>query len=101
MIIINVKTIATIVLMGLAVYITRIGGYWLAGRVRINNVIKAWLEYLPGCIIMSIVAPFVLKGDWLEMISAGVTILVMWLSESLLLSMVAGIAIVAVGRLFL
>lgn len=101
MIITNVKAVIAVALMGLVVYTTRISGYWLAGRLQINNRIKAWLEYLPGCILISIVAPFVLTGDILQIIGASATIAVMYFSRNLLLSMIAGIGIVAAARLLL
>ena len=87
--------------MGLTIYLTRVGGYWLASRVTFNKYIEAWLGYLPGCILISIVAPSLLTAKPLEWLAAVLTIFMMWRSNNLLLAMVVGIGTVAVGRLLL
>jgi len=97
----ELKPYYTIVLMGFAVYINRASGYWLAGRIKINKAIAAWMNYLPGCIIISIVAPFVLHANGLEAVAAVVTAVAMWRTKNLLVAMVLGIGIVALGRQFL
>ena len=86
--------------MGGAIYLTRISGYWLAGRVEINRRVEAWLNYLPGCILISLVAPFFLHADWLEFIAGALTVILMWRTRNVLVAMVVGIAFVAIGRLF-
>lgn len=96
----EMKIIWLILGIGLATYLTRAMGYWLAGRFRLNKVLELWLAYLPGCILVSLVAPFVLVASWVELFAAVATGLFMWRTNSLLLSMVVGIGLVAMGRLF-
>ena len=87
--------------MGVAVYLTRIGGFWLASRIQFNKYVESWLGYLPGCILISIVAPSVLQAKPLEWLAALLTIVLMWRTNNLLVAMVVGIGTVAVGRLMM
>tara|TARA_B100000989_G_scaffold291695_1_gene266492 strand:- start:5780 stop:6088 length:309 start_codon:yes stop_codon:yes gene_type:complete len=90
--------ILTFLLMGAIIYLNRILGYFIVSRVKINAKLETWLNYLPGCILTAIVAPFVLTADTAEFIAAIVIVMIMWFSDRILLSMVSGIAIVAVFR---
>lgn len=90
-----------ILLMALSVYSTRMLGYWLAGRFRFNHIIKTWLGYLPGCILMAIVGPTLITSSPIEYLAAGVVVLFMWRFNNLLLAMLVGIAIVVIYRVFM
>ncbi len=56
------RVLVTILLMGAVIYATRAGGLWLASRVEISGRLEAWLGFLPGAILVSIVAPTVLTS---------------------------------------
>lgn len=90
----------TILLMGAAIYSNRVIGYWLAGRIRINHQIETWLKYLPGCILISLVAPAIAKSGPVEMLASALTVLVMWRTHSVLLSMVVGMGFVSAMNFF-
>jgi len=51
------QTLLTILLMALATYATRAGGLWLASRLTLSGRVEAWLDHIPGAILVSIVAP--------------------------------------------
>ncbi len=53
---------AVIIAMTVAVYITRVGGYWLIGRVTIGPRLRKMLDALPGAIIAATIAP--LLAPW-------------------------------------
>ena len=91
-------SIITIVLMGCATFFVRAAGYWLASRIKLNPVFENWLKYLPGCIIISIVAPLVIQGGIKQWIGALVTIIIMVKTDNILLAMVLGLATVVVIR---
>lgn len=93
------NNIITILLMALVTYLVRASGYWLAGRIKLNPYLESWLNYLPGCIIISIVAPLVLQSEGKEWLGALVTILIMLKFNNLLLSMVTGMMVVVILRL--
>ncbi len=88
----------TILGMALVTYLTRIGGLWLMSRVTLSGRLKAWLEYLPGTILVAIVAPAVLGAGLAEVGAALATVLVAARTRNVLLSMLVGIAIVLVLR---
>ena len=94
-------SIITIILMGAVTYLVRASGYWLAGRIKLNQYLESWLKYLPGCIIISIVAPLTLQSDGKEWVGALVTIAIMLKFKNILLSMVAGIVVVVILRLII
>ena len=76
-----------VVLMAVSVYICRIGGYWLAGKVKLGDRIRSWLSYLPGCIIISIIAPLFKTATLLEWFGAIATVAIMIVTDNLLISM--------------
>ena len=91
-------SIITILLMGLVTYMVRVSGYWLAGRVTLNHYLETWLKYLPGCIIISIIAPLLLHSDGKEWLGVLVTIVLMIKSKNIFIAMLMGIIVVLVLR---
>ncbi len=92
------QVLLTIVLMGVVIYATRAGGLWLASRFEISGHVEAWLGYLPGAIIVSIVAPTVLTSGPAEALAALAVVLVALRSGSLLLAMTIGVGAVLLLR---
>lgn len=91
----------TILGMALVTYLTRIGGLWLMSRVSLSGRLKAWLEYLPGTILVAIVAPAVLGAGLAEVGAAVATLLVAVRMRNVLVSMLVGVGVVvALRRLF-
>ncbi len=88
----------TILLMGAVIYATRAGGLWLASRVEISGRLEAWLGFLPGAILVSIVAPTVLTSGLAEALAALAVVLVALRSGSLLGAMATGVVAVVVLR---
>ena len=85
--------------MALTVYLCRIGGYWLAGRISLGQHTRAWLGYLPGCIMIAIVVPLFKQATPFEWLGAVVTIVLMMKIDNLLIAMIGGMLIVALLRL--
>ena len=90
----------TIIGMGLVTYATRAGGLLLIGRVKMSPFVERWLSYIPGCVLLSIVAPSVSTGGVPDMLASLATLLVALRTRNLLLSMVVGVACVVVLRQF-
>ncbi|GAD52752.1 hypothetical protein MBEHAL_1512 [Halarchaeum acidiphilum MH1-52-1] len=91
----DVGGVAAAAIAGMAVvtYLTRIGGFWLLGRLSLSPMVRAWLEYVPGTILVALVAPELLQSGppgWLA--GAGV-VLVAWRTDSLLSAMLVGIVL--------
>jgi uncharacterized membrane protein len=91
-------TLLAIVLMALATYATRAGGLWLANRFDLSERAGAWLDAIPGAILVSLVAPTVLTGGPAEALAAVAVVAVALKTGSLPLSMVSGVVAVVVLR---
>ena len=91
-------TLLTILLMALATYATRAGGLWLASRLSLSGRVEAWLDYIPGAILVSIVAPTVLASGLAEALAALAVVLVALRTGSLPVAMVTGVGAVLVLR---
>ena len=91
-------TIITILLMAVATYATRAGGLWLASRLELSGRVEAWLDYIPGAILVSIVAPVVLASGLVEALAALAVVLVASRTGSLPVAMVTGVCAVLVLR---
>ena len=95
------QALLAIALMALATYATRAGRLWLASRLAPSERMEAWLGYIPGAILVSLVAPTVLTGGLAETLAAVAVILVALRTGSLPVAMVAGVGAVLVLRALL
>lgn len=84
--------------MALPVWLIRLGGFWVARHFKLNKRFMTWLECLPGCILMAIVAPLMLTADWVDWLAAVGVIVVMLKTDKLLYAMVVGIIVAAIGH---
>ena len=91
-------TLMAIALMALATYATRAGGLWLANRFDLSERAGAWLDAIPGAILVSLVAPAVLTSGPPEALAAVAIVIVAARSGSLPLAMVTGVAAVVLLR---
>jgi uncharacterized membrane protein len=98
---INPQVLLAILGMALVTYLMRIGGLWLMSRVTLSGRIKTWLGYLPGAVIVAIVAPTVLSSGLTETGAALATVLVAARTRNVLLSMVIGVGVVFGLRMLL
>jgi uncharacterized membrane protein len=91
-------TLFTIVLMALATYATRAGGLWLASRFDLSERAGAWLDQIPGAILVSLVAPIILMGGPIEVFAALAVVIVSLRTGSLPAAMVTGVGTVLALR---
>ena len=94
-------TLLVIVLMALATYATRAGGLWLANRFDLSERAGAWLDAIPGAILVSLVAPTVLTSGPAEALSAVAVVVVAIRTGSLPLAMATGVVAVVALRALL
>ena len=90
--------VGVIFVMGITTYVTKAGGLWLLGRVDVSDRVEAGLEVLPGAIVVSILGPTLIKAGPAGWSAAIVALLVAWKSESVLLTIVAGVGAVVFFR---
>ncbi len=99
----------TIVGMALVTYLPRLLPLWLLSARSLPPLVVAWLRYVPPAVLAAMLLPAVLAPERrlnlsvenLYLLAALPTLLVAWRTRSLFWSVVAGMALVAVGRAFL
>jgi uncharacterized membrane protein len=90
----SLPALLTILGMALVTYGTRMSGFWLMRYVTLSTRMKAWLGYLPGTVIVAIVAPTVFSTGLAEAGAALATVLVMARTRNVLVAMIVGIGAV-------
>lgn len=71
---INQHALLTIILMGIVTYLTRISGYLIFRKYdtpRLKNV----LEIVPGCVMISLIAPYFVTGRIADLIALVLTLI--------------------------
>lgn len=81
-------------------YSLRIGGLLLAGKLPKTGRFKRFMDALPGTILLSLIVPAALAAGPIGWIATVCTGLCSLKTGNVFLSMVVGIVIVAVGRLY-
>lgn len=87
-------SLITILAMAGVTYLTRAGGPWLIGRLGLSPAIKAWLNNLPGPILIALIAPSVLASGPAEALAGLAALGAFWVSRSLPAAMAAGVVVV-------
>jgi uncharacterized membrane protein len=85
----------TLGLMMIVVYVTRIAGYWLIGRLVIGRRLRRMLDALPGAIIAATVAPALVQGGTRALLALAATAGVMIVVRKDFFAVVAGVAVAA------
>lgn len=68
-------TVLAIVLMGLATYLTRIAGLFIADRVRLEGRARAAFDAIPVSVLVAVIAPTLLTSSLTESLAGAVTVL--------------------------
>ena len=72
---IPVADLATIALMALATYATRIGGYLVLRERRLGPRADAVMKAAPGCVLIAVIAPHFVSPRPADLLALGVTLL--------------------------
>ncbi|QSX33275.1 AzlD family protein [Shewanella avicenniae] len=88
--------VLTILAMGITTYLTRIIGYLALRNRSLNPRLERVMEVVPGCVLISVIAPVIFSGHITDIIAVAITFVAM-LRFSLLPTVI--IAIVATGLL--
>jgi uncharacterized membrane protein len=94
----DVNSLAAILGMGLATYLTRAGGLWLVRSRGMPGWAERSLGYLPGAVLMSILAPVAVRSSPAEWVGLGLTAWLVRRTGSLAAGLLAGVALVAAWR---
>lgn len=85
--------------VALLTYTLRLGGLLLAEKLPKTGRFKIFMDALPGTILLSLIVPGAVNGGFLTMGAAFFVALLSMKTGNVFLSMVAGVGIVAWGRL--
>ncbi len=95
-----IDTLLTILGMAAAAYATRAGGLWLMRFVTPSPRVEAWLQHLPGAVLVALIAPAILAAGVIGAVGALATALVAVRTKNLLLAMLVGVGLVWALRSF-
>ena len=90
----SVSALLAILGMAFVTYLTRISGLWLMSHVTLSQRLKAWLGYIPGAVIVSLVAPTIFGTGFAELGASLATVLFAIRTRNFLLSMIVGVGVV-------
>lgn len=89
---VDAEGLLAILLMGLATYATRIGGFILIRRFRPGPFLEAWFGHVPGAVFAALVAPAVWQAGLPGWISAAMGFLAMRWSGQFLVALFLSVA---------
>jgi len=89
---VDLWTMLTIAAMGVVTYSTRLGGFLLLRNRHLSPRTLAVLEAVPGCVLISVIAPRFVAAKPAELLALAITLLAAWrlpLLPTVLISIVA------------
>ncbi len=95
---VDARVLIAIAGMAFVTYLTRAGGIWLLGRVTLSPRLEAGLCFIPGAVLISIVAPALLDAGPRGVIAGLVTAVLAWRTQSPLVAMIAGVVTIVLLR---
>lgn len=94
----STTSLLTILGMGIATYLTRFLGFFIAGRINMTPRFRYALSGIPIAILVSIAVPQITNGTWAEAMASVVVIVAAATGRGLLFCMAAGIIAVDILR---
>ncbi|RGD93632.1 AzlD family protein [Acinetobacter sp. SWAC57] len=68
-------TLVAILLVAATTYLTRILGYVLLKNKTLTNKQRKILEVVPGCVLISVIAPYFVKDNIADLLAIAITLL--------------------------
>ena len=72
---IHSTTLIAILLVAATTYLTRILGYVLLKNKALSNKQRKILEVVPGCVLISVIAPYFVKDNVADLLAIAITLL--------------------------
>ena len=72
---IHSTTLVAILLVAATTYLTRILGYVLLKNKTLSNKQRKILEVVPGCVLISVIAPYFVKDNVADLLALAITLL--------------------------
>ncbi len=97
----DIHVYMTILGMAVVTYLTRISGFYISNRISdLRPGLARTLKYIPGTIIISIIAPQIISGGKPGLIAAAVCMAASLVFKNLIAVMVTGVATISILRHF-
>ncbi|MFN8660273.1 MAG: AzlD domain-containing protein [Thermomicrobiales bacterium] len=84
--------------MAIVMYLTRIGGFWLVGRIAPTPRATRIIEQLGGVTLVALTAPAIVNAGTPGVIAAAVAALTAWRTGNLLVAMLLAMGVIRVLR---
>ena len=98
----NIIVISTIFGMAVVTYLTRFAGFFISHRIKnMPKSIEQGLQYIPGTIIISIIAPQIFSGGSITLTASLICIGAALVFRNLVAVMLTGVLYVALLRNFI
>jgi uncharacterized membrane protein len=94
----DLVTLATILGMAAATYALRAGGFLIAQKLKPTRFVEAWLNHLPGAMIVALVLPAIARGGPVYWAGALLVLAAARSGGPLIVSLAAGIGTVLLVR---
>ena len=72
---IHSTTLVAILLVAVTTYLTRIWGYVLLKNKALSNKQRKILEVVPGCVLISVIAPYFVKDNVADLLAIAITLI--------------------------
>ena len=72
---IHSTTLGAILLVAATTYLTRILGYVLLKNKTLSNKQRKLLEVVPGCVLISVIAPYFVKDNVADLLAIAITLI--------------------------
>ena len=72
---IHSTTLVAILLVAATTYLTRILGYVLLKNKNLSNKQRKILEVVPGCVLISVIAPYFVKDNVADLLAIAITLI--------------------------
>lgn len=72
---IHSTTLIAILLVAATTYLTRILGYLLLKNKTLSNKQRKILEVVPGCVLISVIAPYFVKDNVADLLTIAITLI--------------------------
>ncbi|MNR86436.1 Branched-chain amino acid transport protein (AzlD) [compost metagenome] len=72
---IHSTTLVAILLVAATTYLTRILGYVLLKNKTLSNKQRKILEVVPGCVLISVIAPYFVKDNGADLLAIAITLI--------------------------
>jgi len=86
----------TLVGMAIILYVMRVAGYALVSRMSPSPLIDAWLGHIPGATLVALTVPMIVHEGVVGLLAGAVVWVIVLRTDNIVLSMIAGVAIVGV-----